>query len=107
MLDSWTCSNLTAFFRTRNPTDDDADVYRPYSYDSLMHYSKGGSRITTPAGNRVRIGRRTGGFNGNDASQIRQIYSCAVPFADNPSAVRPPATVESTTSTSPLAYGCL
>lgn len=75
--------------------DADADTYRPYDYNSLMHYPKilylapvSYTAIITPAGGAIRIGRRTGGFDGNDASQIRQIYSCSIPFAGNPAAVR-------------------
>ncbi|KAL1503568.1 hypothetical protein AB1Y20_012046, partial [Prymnesium parvum] len=67
---------------------DQADTFRPYNYDSLMHYSAGsGPAIITPGGNSVRIGRRTGGFDGNDVSQIRHIYQCSPFFANNPSAV--------------------
>jgi len=63
---------------------DQADTHRPYNYDSLMHYS---GAIITPGGNSVRIGRRTGGFDGNDVSQIRQIYQCSPFFANSPTAV--------------------
>lgn len=76
-----------------SPTDAAADTHRPYNYDSLMHYGTGSGAIVTPADQTIRIGRRTGGFDGNDASQIRQIYSCAVSFGGNPSAVRPGPTL--------------
>ena len=47
--------------------DASADQSRPYSYQSIMHYGTG---IQTPAG--IRTGRRTGGYNGNDISQVRR-----------------------------------
>ncbi|KAL1523093.1 hypothetical protein AB1Y20_018053 [Prymnesium parvum] len=66
-----------------------ADSHRPYNYDSLMHYgASSGPKIITPADNSVRIGRRTGGLDGNDVSQIRHIYRCEPFFANNPTAVR-------------------
>lgn len=56
-------------------------------YGSTLFIGTSYLMIVTPGNGAVTIGRRTGGYDGNDASQIRQIYSCAVPFADNPSAV--------------------
>ena len=37
--------------------------------------------------NPISIGRRTGGFDGNDASQIREILGCSPAIANNPTAV--------------------
>ena len=51
-----------------------------------MHYSAG-SEISTPAGGGIQTGRRTGGLDGNDVSQFRQIYECNPEFADTPTAI--------------------
>lgn len=53
----------------------EADSHRPYNYDSIMHYGGAAGEITAPGG--IRIGRRTGSFDGNDVSQLREIYSCS------------------------------
>ena len=50
-----------------------ADHHRPYNYDSIMHYSVGNGEIVTPAG--IRVGRRTGSFDGNDVSQVHHVLT--------------------------------
>ena len=64
-----------------------SDSHRPYNYNSLMHYSAGSS-MSTGAGGSIPTGRRTGGFDGNDVSQIRQIYECNPAFAGTPTAIQ-------------------
>ena len=64
----------------------DSDTGRPYNYNSIMHYSAG-SEISTPANGGIQTGRRTGGLDGNDVSQFRQIYECNPEFADTPTAI--------------------
>eukprot|EP00966_Prymnesium_polylepis_P055229 1277325-Prymnesium_polylepis.2 len=51
-----------------------------------MHYSAG-SEMSTPANGGIQTGRRTGGLDGNDVSQFRQIYECNPEFADTPTAI--------------------
>jgi len=59
-----------------------SDDSRPYNLNSIMHYSTGGSHCT---GNGIcmkgkggkHIGRRTGGFDSNDLSQIFDTFGCS------------------------------
>ena len=54
---------------------------------SLWTGSQSIQAFTTGAHGAIPTGRRTGGFDGNDVSQLRQIYECDPAFVDSPTAV--------------------